>query len=98
MIISKIIYKVCWSILSMEDGFFGTCEKCNKKAVISVNAGKTNLCAYHYIKQENISCLKALIKTDILEDNKITLCKEIQNEIKKQRPKIYDNFEDYFSI
>ena len=77
---------------------FGKCKKCKKEAVIAINAGKISLCAYHYVKQEDEECLKAFLLNDIEQFNKIKLDKEIQKQIKKQKPKLYEQLKDYFEV
>ncbi len=76
----------------------GKCKKCGKKAITAINAGETPLCAYHYIEQEDEECLKALLEQEIEEDEKITEPKDIQLEIKKQKPSLYFSLKEYFSI
>ena len=51
---------------------FGECKKCKKKAVTAINAGDMPLCAYHYVEQEEESCLKSLLQHEIDEEGKIT--------------------------
>lgn len=80
------------------DDYFGRCKKCNKKAVTAINAGDTPLCAYHFIKQEDDECLVSRLKEQIDEMGKIMEEKEIQLEIKKQKPKVYEYLKEYFSI
>lgn len=83
----------------MENDFdFGKCKKCKKRAVTAIDAGKIPLCAYHYVKQEDEGCLRSYLKEEIDSHGKITECKEIQLEIKKQKPKVYHEFKDYFSV
>lgn len=74
------------------------CNKCGKMAVTAVDSGDTPLCAYHFVIQEDDICLRALLMGEIYEKGKVTECKEIQMEIKKEKPKIYEDFMQYFDI
>jgi len=77
---------------------FGKCKKCKNKAVTAINAGETPLCAYHYVEQEDNECLKARLQSDIDEYGKIKEHKEIQQEIKKHKPKLYEQLQDFFEV
>jgi len=83
--------------MGFEDGKCSKCN-CNQNAVITINAGETLLCAYHYIKLEDDNCLKSMLQEEIDEEGKISECKEIKLEIKKQKPAIYNEFRMYFEI
>ena len=76
----------------------GQCERCNKKAITATEAGERPLCAYHYIEEEDEACLEAILGEDIDEHGKITECRLIQLEIKKQMPKLYKKYEGYFDV
>ncbi len=56
---------------------FGKCVKCKKKALIAIDAGKTPLCAYHYVEREDEECLKSFLQSEIEEYGKIKKPKEI---------------------
>lgn len=77
---------------------FGKCKKCSKKAVTAIDAGDVFLCAYHYVKQEDDECLKARLQSDIDEHGRIKEDKEIQKEIKKQRPELYKQLKNFFEV
>lgn len=72
--------------------------KCRKRAVTAIEAGQTPLCAYHFVKAECEECLKALLVQEIEEKGKIAESKEIQLEIKKQKPSLYSSLKKYFSV
>ena len=76
----------------------GKCKKCKRKAITAIDAGETPLCAYHYVKQEDEECLKARLQSDIDEYGKIKEHKEIQLQIKKQKPKLYEQLKDFFEV
>ena len=81
-----------------EDFEFGNCMKCGKKAITAINAGETPLCPFHYIEQEDDECLRAYLRHRIDEIGKIDEPIEVQLEIKKQKPEIYNYFEGYFEV
>ena len=74
------------------------CKICDKKALKIVEAGELNLCAEHYVEKEDEESLKAYLSLDIDENGKITESREIQLEIKNQKPKLYEELEHYFSV
>ena len=74
------------------------CKHCTKPSVIFVDSGETSLCAFHYIKQEDQDCLKAYLLSEIDLKGKITESKEIQSEIKKQMPELYNQLDAHFTI
>ncbi len=82
----------------LEDYDFGKCQKCGKDAVTAINAGETPLCPFHYIEQEDEECLKALLCQEIDKKGKIDESKEVQLEIKKQKPELYNSLKYYFEV
>ena len=76
----------------------GKCKKCEKKAVTAIDAGETPLCGKHYVAQADEECLKSSLLNDISCYGKIKEHKDIQLEIKKQRPKLYEQLEGYFEV
>lgn len=82
----------------VEDYDFGKCQKCDKDAVTAINAGETPLCPFHYIEQEDEECLKALLCQEIDKKGKIDESKEVQLEIKKQKPELYHSLKYYFEV
>ena len=75
---------------------FGKCEKCDKDAITQI--ADASLCPFHYIEQEDDECLKALLCQEIDEKGKINESKEVQLEIKKQKPDLYHSLEYYFDV
>lgn len=59
---------------------------------------KTPLCARHFVEQEDEECLKARLLSGIGEYGKIMEPKEIQEEIKKQRPGLYREMREFFDV
>lgn len=80
----------------LDDFDFGKCKKCNKEAVTQVE--NVSLCPFHYIEQEDEGCLRALLCQEIDEKGKIDESKEVQLEIKKQKPELYHSLQYYFEI
>ena len=76
----------------------GKCKKCGKEAVTAIDAGETPLCAYHFVKQEDEECLKSSLLRDIDEHGKIKEHKEIQLEIKRQKPELFEQLKDSFDV
>ena len=76
---------------------FGKCKKCGKEAVTIID-GEIPLCPFHYIEQEDEECLKALLCQEIDEKGKIDEPKEVQLEIKKQKPELYRSLKYYFEV
>lgn len=82
----------------MEDVKLTKCKICGKKAAKIVEGGETQLCAKHYVEQEDEECLKADLQMDIEDHGKIIEPKEVQLEIKKQKPALYEQLKDYFEV
>lgn len=81
----------------VEDFYLGQCAKCNKKAIIAIDAGELPLCAYHFVEQEDDECLKAFFQSLINEKGKAEVNREIQKETKKQKPELYNQLKSLFS-
>jgi hypothetical protein len=79
---------------------FDKCKICGKKAVttIVIKGNRVHLCAKHYVKQEDEECLKWDLLRDIYDYNKINEPKEVQLEIKKQKPNLYESLKQYFEV
>ncbi|MAH51135.1 hypothetical protein CMI37_35285 [Candidatus Pacearchaeota archaeon] len=78
------------------DDIMGTCVICKKKGITKCD--HKSLCAKHFIMLEDEECIKAYLQMDITDDGKITEPKEIQIEIKKQMPKVYEQLEGFFEV
>jgi len=79
---------------------FDKCKICGKKAVtiIVIKGNEVHLCAKHYVKQKDEECLKWNLLGDIYDYNKIKELKEVQLEIKKQKPNLYESLKQYFEV
>lgn len=82
----------------VEEFKFGNCQKCGKEAVTALNAGKTPLCAEHYVEQEDENCLISRLKLGISETGKVDELIEIQEAINFFRPQIYEKLKPHFQI
>lgn len=72
------------------------CAQCDRPAVIIINAGDTPLCGYHYVLQKDDACLLAHLRREISEYGEILYDLDIQRWIKRLRPKVYEQLQDYF--
>lgn len=82
----------------MEDYDLGKCAYCSKNAITAINAGATSLCAHHHIKQVDENCLFSELQSEIDETGKVNQSIELQKEIKKQKPNVYNSLKTYFDI
>jgi len=76
----------------------GVCAKCSRSAQTAIQAGEVPLCAYHYVEQADEECLRSRIQSGILSAGKVDEPKKIQKEIKRQRLRLYSEFQDYFAV
>ena len=75
---------------------FGKCNKCEMDAITEV--ADVPLCPFHFIEQEDDECLRAYLCHRIDKIGRIDEPKEVQLEIKKQKPKIYESLKPYFDV
>ena len=75
----------------------GKCTKCEERAVIALKAGEEPLCAKHYVEQEDEGCLEAFLQS--FEGREITeQDKAILSEVKKQKPKLFEQYKNFFAL
>jgi len=70
------------------------CKICKKETKIARDAGDTPLCISHYVEQEDEGCLFAQLRDIVSKKDKSIIEKQIIEEIKKHKPKLYEQIKE----
>jgi len=72
------------------------CVVCKKKGITKYN--HKSVCAKHFVEIEDEMCMKSRLLDDVNKFRKIKEPLEIQKEIKKQMPGLYEELGGYFEV
>lgn len=74
------------------------CNYCDKHSIKAIDAGNTYVCACHFVRNYDEGCLLSLLLEQVCENGCVVECKEVQKEIKKQFPEVYEQLEHAFAV